>query len=141
MEDYLLHTSYLLSVRSVRQVMDQVFAFLLWPKREAYMGHENKEAKKQGSTVCCTDWANEATKMFIIWLCWLFRFWKDDRELEVCTVTYGPGIDQSQHTKSVRHIIIVITIIIIVMMMMMINAMTMMIMMMIKMDDNNVQSW
>ena len=47
MEDYLLHTSYLLSVRSVRQVMDQVFAFLLWPKREAYMGHENKEAKNK----------------------------------------------------------------------------------------------
>ena len=50
-------------------------------------------------------WANEANKMFIIWLCWLFRFWKGDRELEVCTAIYGPGIDQSQHMKSVSHII------------------------------------
>ena len=30
---------------------------------------------------------------------------KGDRELEVHTVTYGPGIDQSQHAKSVSHII------------------------------------
>ena len=44
-------------------------------------------------------------KMFIIWLCWLFRFWNGDRELEVRTATYGPGIDQSQHAKSVSHII------------------------------------
>ena len=43
--------------------------------------------------------------MFIIWLCWLFQFWKDDQELEVCTATYGLGIDQSQHVKSVSHII------------------------------------
>ena len=43
--------------------------------------------------------------MFIIWLCWLFRFWKGDRELEVRTATYGPGIDQSQYAKSVSHII------------------------------------
>ena len=43
--------------------------------------------------------------MFIIWLCWLFRFRKDDRELEVRTATYGPVIDQSQHAKSVSHII------------------------------------
>ena len=27
------------------------------------------------------------------------------RELEVRTATYGPGIDQSQHAKSVSHII------------------------------------
>ena len=31
---------------------------------------------------------------------------KGDRELEVHTATYGPGIDQSQHTKPVSHIII-----------------------------------
>ena len=43
--------------------------------------------------------------MFIIWLCWLFKFWKDDGELEVRTATYGPVIDQSQHAKSVSHII------------------------------------
>ena len=36
------------------------------------------------------DLANEANKMFIIWLCLLFRFWKGDRELEVRTATYGP---------------------------------------------------
>ena len=31
-----------------------------------------------------------------------------DRELEVRTATYGPGIDQSQHAKSVSHIIILL---------------------------------
>ena len=45
------------------------------------------------------DRANEANKMFIIWLCWLFQFWKDDGELEVRTATYGPVIDQSQHCE------------------------------------------
>ena len=35
-----------------------------------------------------------------------FGFEKVDRELEVRTATYGPGIDQSQHAKSVSHIII-----------------------------------
>ena len=62
--------------------------------------------EKRGSITCQTDWANEANKMFIIWLWWLFRFWKGDRELEVRTATYGPGIDQSQHAKSFSHIII-----------------------------------
>ena len=33
---------------------------------------------------------------------------KGDPELEVRTATYGPGIDQSQHAKSVSHIIIII---------------------------------
>ena len=61
--------------------------------------------KKRGSTTCPTDRANEANKMFIIWLCWLLQFWKGDRELEVRTATYGPGIDQSQHAKSFSHII------------------------------------
>ena len=32
-------------------------------------GHENKEGKKWGSITCCTDRANEANTMFIIWLC------------------------------------------------------------------------
>ena len=32
-------------------------------------GHENKEGKKRGSITCPTDQANEANKMFIIWLC------------------------------------------------------------------------
>ena len=31
---------------------------------------------------------------------------KSDREQEVHTATYGPGIDQSLHAKSVSHIII-----------------------------------
>ena len=84
--------------------MDRVFSFLLWPKREA-RGPWKQGRKKRGSITCPTDWANEANKMFIIWLCWLFRFWKGDGELEVRTATYGPGIDQSQHAKSVSHII------------------------------------
>ena len=85
--------------------MDRVFSFLLWPKREAH-GPWKQGRKKRGSITCLMDRANEANKMFIIWLCWLFRFWKGDRELEVRTATYGPGIDQSQHAKSVSHIII-----------------------------------
>ena len=32
-----------------------------------------------------------------------FSFEKVDRELGVRTATYGPGIDQSQHAKSVSH--------------------------------------
>ena len=84
----------------------EFFSFLLWPKREA-RGPWKQGRKKRGSITCPTDWANEANKMFIIWLCWLFRFWKGDRELEVRTATYGPGIDQSQHAKSVSHIICV----------------------------------
>ena len=35
-------------------------------------GHENQERrKKRGSILCRTDLANEANKMFIIWLCGL----------------------------------------------------------------------
>ena len=93
--------------------MDRVFSFLLWPKREA-LGLWKQGRKKRGSITCHTDRANEANKMFIIWFCWLFRFWKGDRELEVRTATYGPGIDQSQHAKSFSHIIITIIIIIII---------------------------
>ena len=55
--------------------MDRVFSFLLWPKREA-RGPWKQGRKKRGSITCCTDRANEANKMFIIWLCRLFRFWK-----------------------------------------------------------------
>ena len=84
--------------------MDRVFSFLLWPKCKA-RGPWKQGRKKRGSITCRTDWANEANKMFIIWLCWLFRFWKADRKLEVRRATYGPGIDQSQHANSVSHII------------------------------------
>ena len=66
--------------------MDRVFSFLLWPKREAH-GPRKQGRKKRGSITCPTDGANEANKMFIIWLCWLFRFWNGDRELEVRTAT------------------------------------------------------
>ena len=45
------------------------FPFFLWPK---HAGHENKEGKKRGSITCRTDRANEANKIVIIWLCWLF---------------------------------------------------------------------
>ena len=55
--------------------MDRVFSFLLWPKREA-LGPWKQGRKKRGSITCRTDRANEANKMFIIWLCWLFRFLK-----------------------------------------------------------------
>ena len=66
--------------------------------------------KKRGSVTCGTDRANEANKMFIIWLCWLFQFWKGDQEPEVHTATYALGIDQSQQAKSVSHIIIYVII-------------------------------
>ena len=84
--------------------MDRVFFLLLWPKREARVPWKQGR-KKQGSITCRTDRANLANKMFFMWLCWLFRFWKGGRELEVRTATYGPGIDQSQHAKSLSHII------------------------------------
>ena len=83
--------------------MGRVFSFFLWPKREV-RGAWKQGRKKRGYITCRTDQANEANKMFIIWLCWFFRFWKGDRELEVRTATYRPGIDQSQHAKSVSHI-------------------------------------
>ena len=81
------------------------FSFHFWPKHEVCRPWKQGR-KKRGSITCRTDRANQANKMFIIWLCWLFRFWKGDRELEVCMATYRPGIDQSQHAKSVSHIII-----------------------------------
>ena len=84
--------------------MDRFFSFLLWPKRGVHRPWKQGK-KKWGSITYCKDWANKANKMFIVWLCWLFRFWKGDRELEVHTATYRPGIDQSQHAKSVSHII------------------------------------
>ena len=34
-----------------------------------------------------------------------FDVFTSDQELEVCTATYGPEIDQSQCMKSVSHII------------------------------------
>ena len=99
---WLVNTPLILAARSIRQVMDREFSFLLCPKREA-PGPSKQGRKKRGSITCRTDWANEVNKMFIIWLCWLFRFWKGDWELEVRTATYGPGIDQSQYTKSASH--------------------------------------
>ena len=37
---------------------------------------------------------------------WIIPVSKGGREQEVRMATYGPGIDQSQHAKSVSHIII-----------------------------------
>ena len=81
--------------------MDRIFSFLLWPKREV-CGPWKQGRKKHIFITCRTDRANEANKMFIIWFCWLKVI---ARELEVRTATYWPGIDQSQHAKSVSHII------------------------------------
>ena len=67
--------------------MDWVFSFLLWPKRGA-RGPWKQGRKKRGSITCHTDRANEANKMFIIWLWWLFRLWKGDGELELRTYGY-----------------------------------------------------
>ena len=77
--------------RSVRQVMDRVFSFLLWPKREA-RGPWKQRRKKRGSITCPTDRANEANKMFIIWLCWLFRIiWDFDILSKMFVKNHSPG--------------------------------------------------
>ena len=68
------------------QVMDQVFFLLFMAEAR---GPWKQGRKKRESITCRTDRANKANRMFIIWLCWLFRFWKGDRELEVRTATYG----------------------------------------------------
>ena len=52
--------------------MDDFFPSFYGPSAKR-AGHENKEGKKLGSVTCRTDRANEANKMFIIWLCSLFR--------------------------------------------------------------------
>ena len=72
-------------------------------------GHENKAEKKRGSITCRTDRANEANKMFIIYSekgTKSFDVLTGDQELEVCTATYRPNIDQSQ--QSVSHIIVTV---------------------------------
>ena len=46
----------------------EFFPFFYGPSAKR-AGHENKEGKKRGSITCHTDRANEANKMFIIWLC------------------------------------------------------------------------
>ena len=84
------HTNLLLAECEVRTASYGPSFFLPFGPRAKCTRHENKEGKKRGSITCRTDRANEANKMFIIWLCWLFQ-------LEVRTATYGPGIDQSQH--------------------------------------------
>ena len=59
--------------KALRQVMDQVFSFLLWPTCEA-RGPWKQGRKKRRSITCRTDQANENNKMFIIWLCWFSGF-------------------------------------------------------------------
>ena len=43
------------------------------------------------------DWAKETNKMFIVYGCVDYSSFETfgNRELKVCTATYGPGIDQS----------------------------------------------
>ena len=48
--------------------MDRVFSFLVFMAR-ALRAWAIKERKKPGPITCRTDQANEANKMFIIWLC------------------------------------------------------------------------
>ena len=100
------HTYLLLAECDVRTASHGPSFFLPFDGPSAKRaGDENTEGKKRGSITCENDRANEDNKMFItgIWLRWLFRFWEGDRELEVCTATYGSGIDQSRHAKSVSH--------------------------------------
>ena len=59
--------------------------------RASCLGHKSKE--KTRSITCPTDRAKEANKYLLL------------TECEVRTATYEPGIDQSQHVKSVSHII------------------------------------
>ena len=76
------------------------------------VGHENKEVRERGSTTCSrtkqtrlircllygfVDYSGKITKLSDVVTC--------DREMKVCKATYEPQIDQSQHTKSVSHII------------------------------------
>ena len=80
----------------------EFFSFLLWPKRKARRPSKQGR-KKRGSITCRTDRADEAHKMFIIWL---FIIPGKERigvlrELEVLTTTYRPEVDQSQSAKSV----------------------------------------
>ena len=59
------------------------------------------------SIICSFRTATYGRSFFLLFMAQArsARFWKGDRELEVHTPTYGPGIDQSQHAKSVSHII------------------------------------
>ena len=107
-----IRTSHQPSARSLRQVMNQVKFCLLFMAQARSAQATKTRKEKRGSITCRTDRANEANKMFIIWLCSLFRerdeirfdVLTSDQELEVCMATYGPEVDQSQHAKSVSHI-------------------------------------
>ena len=85
--------------------MDWVLSFLLWPKHEACGPWKQGKKNEDPQLAVRTTQMRLIRCYYGIWLCWLFRFWKGDQELEVRTATYGPVIDQSQHTKSVSHII------------------------------------
>ena len=63
--------------------MGRVFFSSFYGLSTKRAGYENKEGKRRGSITCRTDRANEANKMFIIWLYWLFRekneiIWRSD---------------------------------------------------------------
>ena len=68
---YIALTSLICLVHTASYGSDQVFFFLLWPKHEERRPWKQAR-KKRGSITCHTDQANEANKMFIIWLFLLF---------------------------------------------------------------------
>ena len=75
-------------------------------------GHENKEGRKRGSITCRTEQADEDNKdVYCMAFYYSGKRTKQfdvltlDQELEVRTATYGPETDQSQHAKTVSHII------------------------------------
>ena len=93
--------------------MDQVFFFLYGPSAKC-VGHENKEGKNEDHNFLkfyyitkLAIWTEQMRQI----RCLLYGFadyssFEKVIELEVHMATYGPGNDQSQHVKSVSHIII-----------------------------------
>ena len=65
------HTYLLLAKWEVRTPSYGPSFFLPFMAKREARGPWKQGRKKRGSITCPTDWANEANKMFIIWLCWL----------------------------------------------------------------------
>ena len=76
----------------MRQVMNQFFSFPLWPKR----GGETED-----SQVAVRTEQTRLIRCLLYGFVDYYGFEMGDRELEVRTATYVPGIDQSQQAKSV----------------------------------------
>ena len=67
--------TYLLLVECKVRMASYGSSFFLPFMAQARSARAMKTRKeKRGSITCCTDRANEANKMFIIWLWWLFRY-------------------------------------------------------------------